>query len=97
MHSTIKNHPFVDGNKRTALAATRLDLEPTGHKLAAGNRAVLEFTRHVAIGANGPGAIARWMEEISQPTEDDPKAKPSGRPETWKLAFYRICQQSLCD
>jgi death-on-curing protein len=67
MHSLIRSHPFVDGNKRTALTATGLFLELNGHKLLADNQAVLEFIRQVAIGAIGLGAMARWLEENSQP------------------------------
>lgn len=69
MHSLIRNHPFVDGNKRTALTATGLFLDLNGHRLSANNHAVLEFTRQVATGDIELGAIARWLEENSQPAE----------------------------
>ena len=45
MHLLIKNHPFVDGNKRTALTATGLFLELNGHTLTANNEQVLDFVR----------------------------------------------------
>lgn len=32
-HSLIKNHPFLDGTKRTAFAATLYFLEQTGHPI----------------------------------------------------------------
>ena len=34
-HSLIRNHPFVDGNKRTALAAAGVFLELNGYALTA--------------------------------------------------------------
>ena len=49
MHSLIRSHPCVDGNKRTALAATGIFLELNGYRLSASNQAVLAFTRQVAV------------------------------------------------
>ncbi len=69
MHSLIKNHPFVDGNKRTALAATAILLELNGHTLTAGNEAVLEFTRQAAIGRIQLPEMAAWLEGNSRPLE----------------------------
>ena len=63
MHSLIRNHPFVDGNKRTALTAAGLFLELNGHRLSATDEAVLEFTRQVATGGIELEALARWLEE----------------------------------
>jgi death-on-curing protein len=71
MHSLVKNHPFVDGNKRTALTATGIFLELNGHKLAASNKAVLEFTRQVVIGEMELAEIADWLEAHSQPLEEN--------------------------
>lgn len=34
LHSLVKNHPFLDGNKRTALASTSIFLESNGYNLA---------------------------------------------------------------
>lgn len=71
MHSLIGNHPFVDGNKRTALTATGLFLELNDHRLSAINEEVLDFTRRVTTGSIQMNEIARWLEENSQPTKDD--------------------------
>jgi death-on-curing protein len=51
MPSLLKNHPFVDGNKRTALAATAIFLEPNGFSLKADNQEVSAFTRRAAVAA----------------------------------------------
>ncbi len=69
MHSLVKNHAFVDGNKRTALTATALFLELNVQKLSATNEAVLAFTRHVVTANITLDEIARWLAENSQPNE----------------------------
>ena len=71
MHSLIKNHPFVDGNKRTALTATGVFLELNGHRLATSNEAVLEFTRQAATGEIELAEIADWLEAHSQLLEEN--------------------------
>jgi len=45
-----KNHPFVDGNKRTALVASEVFLELNGLRLSATNRELLGLTLKVAAG-----------------------------------------------
>jgi len=70
MHSLIRNHPFVDGNKRTALAATGIFLELNGYALTASNEAVLEFTRQVAVGEMALAEMAAWLEAHSRSCEE---------------------------
>ena len=70
MHSAIKNHPFVDGNKRTALTAAGLFLELNGYRLVASNQAALEFTQSAAVGRVELGEMARWLEVNSRPIVD---------------------------
>lgn len=41
--SLIKNHPFVDGNKRVAFAVVDVFLRINGHRLAADSQSVHEF------------------------------------------------------
>jgi len=45
-----RNHPFVDGNKRTALAAAEVFLILNGKELAATNRELEEHTFALAAG-----------------------------------------------
>lgn len=66
MHSLIRNHPFVDGNKRTALAAASLFLESNGYTLTATNREALDFTRQAAAGALEVEEMAAWLEAHSR-------------------------------
>jgi death-on-curing protein len=70
MHSLIKNHPFVDGNKRTALAATGLFLELNGHALVASNEEALDFTRRAAVGEIDVESMAAWLEDHTRPIDD---------------------------
>jgi len=69
MHSLVLNHPFVDGNKRTALAATAIFLEVNGYSLMAGNQEVLVFTRRAVVGAMDLGGMATWLKAHSRPLE----------------------------
>jgi death-on-curing protein len=70
MHSLVRNHPFVDGNKRTALAATGIFLELNGYALTVSNEAVLEFTRQVVVGRIALPEMAAWLEAHSQRLEE---------------------------
>jgi len=73
MHSLIKNHPFIDGNKRTALTATGLFLELNGYTLAATNEEALDFTRRAAVGEIDVEFMAAWLENHTRPV-DSPRA-----------------------
>jgi len=46
----IQNHPFVDGNKRTAVLCLRRFLEVNGCRLTANMDEIYEFTMRVASG-----------------------------------------------
>jgi len=69
MHSLIQNHPFVDGNKRTALAATGIFLELNGFRLTASNEAALSFTRQVTAGRLSLHEMATWLRTHTQGRE----------------------------
>jgi len=69
MHSLVKNHPFVDGNKRTALTATGLFLELNGYTLTATNEEAIDFTRQAAVGEVDVEFMAAWLESHSLPID----------------------------
>lgn len=69
MHSLICGHPFVDGNKRTGIAAAGLFVERNGYRVAASNEELEGFARRVACGDIEVGEIAAWLEGRSEPTE----------------------------
>jgi len=58
-----KNHPFADGNKRTALAAAELFVLANGKRVRATNRELERLTRRVAAGALPKGEVVRFFEE----------------------------------
>ncbi len=61
-----RNHPFVDGNKRTAITATGLLLELRGRPLTASNLGIEAFTLRVTTAKPPLDAIADWLEAHSQ-------------------------------
>jgi death-on-curing protein len=71
MHSLIQNHPFVDGNKRTGIAAAALFLGGNGFRLIATNPKVEIFTLSVAMGKKDVPDIASWLENHSEVTEGE--------------------------
>jgi death-on-curing protein len=70
MESLVRNHPFVDGNKRVGLVAAGLFLERNEYALAATNDAAYEFTMSMARGELNHEAAAEWFREHSEPIED---------------------------
>jgi len=48
MDSLIRNHPFLDGNKRTGIAAAAMFLCMNGYQLSGTNTELNEFTVRVA-------------------------------------------------
>lgn len=62
----IRNHPFVDGNKRTAIAAAGVFLERNGRRLTASNEEVERFTREAAHAHLPLDEITSWFEKNSE-------------------------------
>ena len=71
MHSLIRNHPFVDGNKRAALTAMAVFLELNDHPLTASNEEVLAFTERAASGETGVVEMAEWLRGLSRSPEEE--------------------------
>lgn len=57
----VKNHPFVDGNKRTGFMAAALFLEINGHFFQASEVEVVERTLALAAGVIGEAEYAVWL------------------------------------
>jgi death on curing protein len=62
-----RNHPFIDGNKRTAFVATELFLDCNGYALTAGDAACVLTMLAVASGALPEADFAAWIREHIQP------------------------------
>lgn len=58
-----RNHPFVDGNKRTAFVAAELFLALNGVQLHADDAACVVAMFAVAAGRMDEAAFARWLRE----------------------------------
>jgi len=67
MHSIIKNHPFVDGNKRTAITAASLFLTRNKHQITAANKELERFALKAASTNIELEEIAGWFRKHSKP------------------------------
>ncbi len=62
LHSLVMNHPFVDGNKRTAFTAADIFLRLNGWKLDASEKQLYSFVMSIANGDMPFEQIAPWIE-----------------------------------
>ena len=65
-HGIIKNHPFVDGNKRTGFVVLELFLAKNGFELAADDFSCLQTIEALAAGALDEAALTAWIVENLQ-------------------------------
>ena len=64
---TCQNHPFIDGNKRTALAASLAFLWLNGYEIVADLDELTELVLGVARGENTKADVAVFMQENALP------------------------------
>jgi death-on-curing protein len=62
-----KNHPFVDGNKRTAAILARLFLVLNGHDVAVSEEDVVVAFVALAAGDMSEAELAQWLRENLRP------------------------------
>jgi death-on-curing protein len=62
-----KNHPFIDGNKRTAFVAVELFLALNGHELMADDADCVLTMLAVAAGSLDEPGFAAWLRTHSRP------------------------------
>jgi death-on-curing protein len=67
MDSLIRNHPFVDGNKRTGVTATALFLLRNRYKLNATNAELATIAVRIAQSQTSLAELATWLQDNSQP------------------------------
>ena len=65
MDLLVRNHPFVDGNKRTGIAVAALFLCQNGHFLTATNAELESFTLCVAESGPSLARISAWLQAHS--------------------------------
>lgn len=61
MESLIKNHPFVDGNKRTSITAAAVFLRRNGFLVAASQKEIYRFTMEMAESSAGLEEAETWL------------------------------------
>ena len=61
-HGIVKNHPFLDGNKRSGLKAAALFLELNCWIFEAPEEQAVLYTLALAAGETGADAFAAWLE-----------------------------------
>ena len=61
LHSLVKNHPFDDGNKRTAYYATSRFLHINGYSLKATKKEIIPFMVSVDVKNLRLTTIAAWL------------------------------------
>jgi death on curing protein len=63
IHSLIKNHPFDDGNKRTAYYATKRFFYINGHILNAKKTEIITFMVSIAVKNLTKMQISSWLQK----------------------------------
>jgi death-on-curing protein len=71
----VRNHPFVDGNKRTALASMIVFLNLNRLDLDAPQEAATAIVLALAAGEIGEDVLARWVGDNIRPL-DAPSIQP---------------------
>lgn len=66
MESLIKNHPFIDGNKRAAISSTGLFLGINGYNLETSQKELEDFTLKMATGKTTVTDAVKWFKQYSQ-------------------------------
>lgn len=65
MQSLLKNHPFVDGNKRTALSSAGIFLKINGYRLKNNHGSEVNFAIEVDNQDLTIEEIASWLQKHS--------------------------------
>ena len=66
-HGIVKNHPFLDGNKRAGFIAAALFIETNGFRFEAPEEEAVLETLSLAAGETSEEAYAAWLERTSVP------------------------------
>ena len=76
MDSLVRNHPFVDGNKRTGIAAAAMFLRINGYRLIAKNEELEQYTLEEAQSLHSVEEMAGWFQTHIQFVENSDKSGP---------------------
>lgn len=70
LYLLIENHPFVDGNKRTAFLSVLHFAELNGHTFEATEDELYDLTLSIASGHLDKDAVTAWVREYLRPLQD---------------------------
>lgn len=62
-HAVMKNHAFIDGNKRTGYGALVMTLAANGYRLEASDEEITDRMIATAAGHDGHEPLAGWVRE----------------------------------
>ena len=71
LRGVAQDHPFVDGNKRTAFEACYTMLKENGVQLTFDAEQTTEFMVAVAMGEHDIDSITTWLQERANPNTED--------------------------
>lgn len=66
-HSIATSHPFIDGNKRTALGATLVTLRLNGYQLDATGAEEEQAVMDLVLGCTTLEDFAKWLKDHAVP------------------------------
>jgi death-on-curing protein len=66
LYGHVRNHPFIDGNKRTGWTAARLFLADNGFGLTFERTEAVRLVEAVAAGAASEAEVAAWFRDHIQ-------------------------------
>ena len=67
----VKNHPFLDGNKRSGILAAAVFLSMNGFDFRPPETSIIQVIVGLAAGEIDPDSLARWFEEFSERRSDE--------------------------
>ena len=69
MQSLVKNHPFEDGNKRTAFFSTKRFIEINGYETEFNNKEIVDFMITVDTNNLAIKEISAWLKKHSKKSQ----------------------------
>ena len=75
-HGIVKNHPFIDGNKRSGFLAATLFLEANGIRFNGDERDAVIQTLALAAGELTLQDFSAWLQRVSIQPQSEPADAP---------------------
>jgi len=72
----VRNHPFIDGNKRAGVVAATAFLGLNGYRFSPDEAEVVQVIMALAAGELDDAALAQWIAEHTVPADDNTDGKP---------------------